>query len=206
MTATATTPERARTAALTRPAAMELAATEYRRFIELLESLRPADWKRPTDCSEWDVHAMAAHALGMAEMAASIREQRRQVKAATKRGGTHIDALTALQVEERIHLGPAELIARLRRTAPKAVRGRRLTPALIRRLTFPQRQTVGGREETWTIGFLVDVILTRDPWMHRVDIVRATGGIHDLTADHDGVLVDDIAREWAHRHGRPLKK
>lgn len=58
--------------------------------------------------------------------------------------------------------------------------------------------------ETWTVGYLVDVILTRDPWMHRVDIARATGVPLDLTADHDGVLVDDVVRDWGRRHGRSV--
>jgi hypothetical protein len=47
----------------------------------------------------------------------------------------------------------------------------------------------------------VDVILTRDPWMHRLDIARAVGLDPELTADHDGVLV----AEWAQRHGSPYR-
>jgi hypothetical protein len=48
------------------------------------------------------------------------------------------------------------------------------------------------------------VILTRDPWMHRIDISRATGALPVLTPEHDGVLVDDVVREWARRHGQPF--
>jgi hypothetical protein len=66
-------------------------------------------------------------------------------------------------------------------------------------------QTVGGTDEDWTLGFLVDVILTRDPWMHRVDLCRAVGAVPLLTPDHDGVLVDDVVREWAGRHGQPCR-
>jgi hypothetical protein len=54
------------------------------------------------------------------------------------------------------------------------------------------------------LGFLSDVIMTRDPWMHRADLAQATGAPMALTADHDGVLVDDVVREWAARHGRPF--
>jgi len=68
---------------------------------------------------------------------------------------------------------------------------------------MPVLQQVGGREEAWTIGYLIDVILTRDPWMHRADIARATGTDLVLTAEHDGVLVADVAAEWAARHGQP---
>jgi uncharacterized protein (TIGR03083 family) len=53
------------------------------------------------------------------------------------------------------------------------------------------------------MGYLVDVILTRDTWMHRSDIARAVGRDMTLTADHDGVIVADVAAEWAQRHGQP---
>ena len=39
--------------------------------------------------------------------------------------------------------------------------------------------------------------------MHRVDITRATGVPMRATAEHEGVLVDDVVREWADRHGSP---
>jgi hypothetical protein len=114
-----------------------------------------------------------------------------------------IDALTALQVEERAGMTPAQITARFAARAPRAARARRRTPGFIRRRAMPVLQQVGGREEAWTIGYLIDVILTRDPWMHRADIARATGTDLVLTAEHDGVLVADVAAEWAARHGQP---
>jgi hypothetical protein len=57
--------------------------------------------------------------------------------------------------------------------------------------------------ERWTFGYLIDVILTRDTWMHRSDIADATGQPMTLTVDHDGLLIADVAVEWATRHGRP---
>ena len=200
---TITAPTTPRAAALSRDTAMRLAATEYQRFLDLLRALRPGDWATPTDCPGWDVRAMAAHALGMVELAASVREQRRQMKLARGRGGAFIDALTGLQVDERRDMTPEQIIARFAVRAPKAARGRRRTPGFIRRRAMPVPQAVGGRDEAWTIGFLVDTILTRDPWMHRADICRATGADHVLTADHDGVLVADVVAEWAARHGQP---
>src|SRR5215469_2378501 len=98
---TVTAPSRPRAAALRRDVAMRLAATEYQRFAEMLRALRPGDWAKPTECPGWDVRAMAAHALGMVEMAASIRESGRQVRLARRRGGVFVDALTGLQVDER---------------------------------------------------------------------------------------------------------
>ncbi len=55
-----------------------------------------------------------------------------------------------------------------------------------------------------TLGFLVDTIMNRDFWMHRVDLARATGNELVLTADHDGVVVADVV-EWARAHGRPFR-
>lgn len=39
--------------------------------------------------------------------------------------------------------------------------------------------------------------------MHRSDIALATGRPQQLSADHDGLIVDDAVREWAGRHGQP---
>ncbi|MFI0349947.1 maleylpyruvate isomerase family mycothiol-dependent enzyme [Actinomadura sp. 9N407] len=200
---TTSTREAPRAAALPHGTAMRMAATEYRRWVDLLRSLRAEDWTRPTECPGWDVRAVASHVLGMVDIAASYREQRRQIKLARGRGGVFIDELTALQVEERAGMAPGQIVEGLAARAPKAARRRRLTPGFVRgrRLDPPQR--VGDRDEPWTIGYLFDVILTRDPWMHRVDVVRATGAEHVLTADHDGVLVADVVAEWADRHGQP---
>jgi uncharacterized protein (TIGR03083 family) len=196
---------RPRTSTLERATLIRLAATEYERFAALLRGLTAEDWTRPTECPGWDVRAMASHALGMAEMAASIREGSRQQNAAKKRGGVFIDALTALQVEERSHLTPMQLTDRFLVVGPRAARARRRTPGLIRRRRMPVQQAVGGHLETWTLGYLIDTILTRDPWMHRIDISRATGEPLNLSADHDGILVGDVAQEWAIRHGKPCR-
>jgi hypothetical protein len=63
------------------------------------------------------------------------------------------------------------------------------------------RHSIGPR----TIGYLVDTILTRDTWMHRIDIARAIGTPPALTHDHDGALVADVVTEWAGRHGKPYQ-
>lgn len=194
--------------ALDRPRAMQLAATEYDRFIDLLRSLRPEDWAKPTECEAWDVRAVAAHLLGMVEMAASVWEQGRQNRRAKarheQRGGLFIDALTGLQVDERAGMTAEQIVDRLAARVPKAAKGRRRAPGFIRRRQLPVLQDVAGQAEAWTFGYLIDIILTRDPWMHRVDISRATGAQLVLTPEHDGVLVGDVVDEWAARHGRPF--
>jgi uncharacterized protein (TIGR03083 family) len=204
MTMTKQAETRPRVPQLDRDTAMRLAATEYQRVVGLLSSLQPADWSKPTDCSGWDVRAMAGHLLGMAEMAASIRENIRQLRAARRRGGELLDALTALQVDERASLSADELVARFTTMAPKAAIGRRRAPSFVRRRTMSDTQLVGDDRERWTFGYLIDVILTRDPWMHRIDLVRATGAEHVVTDEHDQLIVDDLVSEWADRHGQPF--
>jgi uncharacterized protein (TIGR03083 family) len=190
-----------RRSALDREVAMRLAATEYDRFLDMLRSLSPEDWTRPTDCPAWDVSEMVAHNLGMAELAASPQEGARQNEVAHRRGGVFIDALTGLQVEERRDMTPDELIERYAEVGPLAAQGRRGAPAEVLATTDPRVWIVNGEPEHWEVGFLVDTILTRDTWMHRVDIARATRRDLVLTPDHDGVIVADVVTEWAGRHG-----
>ena len=192
--------------ALARPLALRLAATEYDRCAEAFRSLQPEQWTAQTDCPAWNVRQMAAHMLGMAEMAASMRENLRQQRLASRitgqTGGIYIDALTQLQVDERADWAPDRITERFLARAPKAVAGRRRAPSFVRRRTMPQLTAVNGAQEPWTFGYLIDIILTRDPWMHRLDISRATGTPLRLTADHDGTIVADVVAEWADRHGK----
>ncbi len=184
---------------LDRETATRLARTEYERVAVQLEQLRPEQWSAPTDCPQWDVRSMAGHMLGMIQMVSEIPEMIRQQLAAKRRvkrdGSIMIDALTALQVEKNADLTTAELIEQVRRLAPKAVKARRRAPGLVRRQTMPDQ------DEWWTMGYLFDVILTRDPFLHRVDIAQATGVAMTVTAEHEGLIVDDVVAEWADRHG-----
>lgn len=203
-TLTTTAPAtRPRVSTLTRTSLEQLAVTEYTRFLELLRSLDGPDWTLPTECSPWDVRALATHVLGMAEMSATARETIRQNFAAWRRGGAFIDALTGLQVEERRSLSPEAIVTRFTSAAPRGARGRARTPNFVRRRRIPMDQAVGDAMEPWTVGYLVETILTRDVWMHRVDLSRAVGKPISLTADHDGVLVGDVVAEWATRHQQP---
>ena len=204
MSAVTTARPSTRAAVLDRATAMHLAATEYGRFADLLRTLRPDDWTRPTECSAWDVRAMAGHALGMAQMVAALPAFVAQNAGAARAGGG-IDALTSLQVRKTAQLSPDELVEKFRVVGPRAVRGRRRLARALGRLPLPEVQVVGGQRERWTFGFLFDVVLTRDTWMHRADISRAVGRPMELTPEHDGVLVADVVAEWAQRHGRPYR-
>jgi uncharacterized protein (TIGR03083 family) len=194
-----------RRSTLDRDMAMRLASAEYARVSDVFDALTPAQWAAPTNCPPWDVRQMASHVLGMAEIAASPLEQRRQMRAAGRRGGDFVESLCDVQLEKHAQETPDEIKGAWKRTVPRAARGRRMIPGFMRRRAMPQMQVVNGAEEAWSVGFLTETILTRDPWMHRFDIAAATGVKPKLTADHDGVILDDLAREWAARHGQPVR-
>jgi uncharacterized protein (TIGR03083 family) len=184
--------------------AMVLAADEFVRTVDLLRQLRADDWQRQTVCDQWDVRAMVAHMLGMAEAQASFRQFIHDFRAANKRaGGKMIDAMTATQVGERADLTTAELVHRFVAVVPRAVRARRRVPAPMRS-AVRIRQDPPFDAERWPYGFLVDTVFTRDPWIHRLDISRAIDREMQLTPEHDGRLVADVVAEWARRHGRPF--
>ncbi|QZY28408.1 maleylpyruvate isomerase family mycothiol-dependent enzyme [Nocardioides coralli] len=190
-----------------RPRAMHEAQEAYRRFAKACAALDAEQWARPTDCTGWDVRTLAGHVLGAMRAAASMREmtsQQREIKQRVRRdGGTETDVMTAVQVDRTADLSVAELVAELRSLVGPAARGRRRTPAPLRRwATFPVE--VPGLTERWTLGYLVDIVLTRDAWLHRIDLARAVGTETETTAEHDGWVVAGVAHEWLERHGQPV--
>ncbi len=56
-----------------------------------------------------------------------------------------------------------------------------------------------------SFGELNRITYTRDAWLHRTDIARATGRDPRLVPDVDGRLVEDVVAEWAQRHRRPFE-
>lgn len=187
--------------------AEQLAVAEYRRVAEQLRGLARDDWAKPTACPLWDVRAVAGHTAGMLATFTGYRTLMRTMNTATKTakraGGPVIDAMTAKQVADHADLSTADLIAKIDAVGPRAAHWRATRPAPFRRM--PIKQEVGGTEETWRLGYLLDIILTRDPWMHRVDVAQATGHPMELTPEHDGRIVADVVAEWARRHGQPFE-
>ena len=181
-----------------------LATAEYRRLFEFLRSLDDDDWERQTVCDDWTVRLMVAHLLGAAESNASFFESMRQLRAGKKVArqmeAEDIDGINAVQVEQRRHLSPTELVDRLEAVAPRAIAGRKRTPGLARRMSIPT-----GVGYDMKMGHLMDRVFTRDQWMHRIDIAAATGRDLQLTAAHDGRIVEDVVLEWAQRHGEPFE-
>ncbi|MDP9101087.1 MAG: maleylpyruvate isomerase family mycothiol-dependent enzyme [Actinomycetota bacterium] len=185
--------------------AMDLADADYDRMLSLVDGLEGPDWTQPTDCAGWDVKAMLGHLLGMLELQADPEDRMRQLKLATEEaeqsGRLRLDALTALQVREHAQLSIDEVRAELHVAAPRGLAARRAMPAEFRATPYdPQLPGFSG----WTFGYLFDVIHTRDPWLHRIDITRATGHELDLSASHDGRIVADVVAEWSRAHAQPF--
>ena len=152
---------------------------------------------------------LVGHVVGAMRSAASMRElvsQQREIKQRVRtRGGNEVDHMTQVQIDRTADLDPAALIAECRALVTPAATGRRRTPAPMRRF-FSFRVQMGETiDETWRLGYLVDTILTRDAWLHRIDLGRAVGAEPVLTADHDGRIVADVVAEWARRHDRPYR-
>jgi uncharacterized protein (TIGR03083 family) len=191
---------------LTHHEAMNLQQHELERTLRMLRSLDGEAWSTPTDCPAWDIRAMYQHVLGACEAGASMREnvhQLRRGRAYRKQHGGPLEAaLSEVQVRERADLSPAQVVEQLAAIAPKTVRGRSRTPALVR--NHAKMAVDGPVHETWRIGYLIDTIYLRDLWMHRVDSAHALGQPLELGADHDGRIVADVVAEWARRHGQPF--
>jgi uncharacterized protein (TIGR03083 family) len=183
--------------------AMLLAAAEYDRLLSLVDTLSDSDWVSPTACIGWTVKDILGHIVGMLELQADPSELRRQVSTAAQlaasSGRFRLDEMTALQVREHDHLNPTALADALHQAAPRGLAARAALPA-DRRATPYDPELPG--EHGWTIGYLFDVIHTRDPWLHRIDICRAIGREPVLSAEHDGRLIANVVADWAPRHGQ----
>ncbi len=181
--------------------AMALAATEYGRFTDVLRGLDPGDWAASTVCDGWDVAAMVAHVLGAAEANASMRENAHQMRLGRRVQrelglGHVVHGANEVQIRERRALGPEGLVERWERAVPRALKGRRRFPPFLRPVRIPFEEPLGKRP----LAYLMDIVYTRDVWMHRVDICRATGHHLELTPAHDGRMVADMVADWAHTH------
>jgi uncharacterized protein (TIGR03083 family) len=190
---------------MARDVAARLALVEYDRLLDVLRQMDAQDWRRQTDCPAWNVRDMAGHVVGMARMAATLRETLRQDRIARKAGGSYIDALTDLQVREQADVDTDALLDRFADVGPRAAKARATMPRLLRRMPLRVPQIVGDHLERWSNAYLVDVILTRDTWMHRMDITRAVDDAPELSADHDGHIVADVVDEWSERHQQPYR-
>jgi uncharacterized protein (TIGR03083 family) len=179
---------------LTKEEAGQLARVELGRVIDLLEQLAGEDWEQATDCTEWNVKQMAAHLSGACAGHASWGEFRRQyvTNPHMKLREDKIHGVNRRQVIDRAGQAPAEHIAELKAVGERAIRTRQRIPGIIRAIRAPL-QPLG----VVPVRYLLDTIYTRDQWMHRMDICRATGHDMHMTHAHDGRLMDLVAADMA---------
>ena len=196
---TTTTPVRAADLDQTpRARAAGVLAEQARAFAAELRALGTDDWRRETDCTGWDVRAVAAHVAGALEDGARLRVLLRHLRQARRRppGTPEVDAINDAQIADRSGVDGPAIAAEVERLAPLAARARRRMPGLVRGRQVGSDDLPPGA----TLGYLFDVIYPRDLWMHRVDVARAVGGpLRPTDGEREVVaqVVRDLARFWS---------
>jgi uncharacterized protein (TIGR03083 family) len=179
--------------------AYRLLQIELERLLALVETLDPDDWSQPTACTEWNVRSMLAHQAGGYASGTGYMEMLRQYSKRPKTGQLPEDAVNEFQLQERADRSPAELIAELRRVGPVAIRKWAYQFRLFKLISIPH--PVSGK---LPMRHLMWVIHSRDTWMHRLDICRATGREFEQTRDHDGRIAELVMLDVADTLKRKL--
>lgn len=178
---------------------------EYAALTATVDALTHDDWARPTDCEGWTIRHMVAHLAGSAECSARppalIRHYGYALWHSRKDLATFVDHMCVSQIASRERLSDPELAADLRRWASDAPAKLEATPGLLRRRPFP---AAAGGPRGVRMSWFLDVINTRDVWLHRVDLARALGQPRPTTvADQEAVaqVIRDLDTDWS---GPPL--
>jgi uncharacterized protein (TIGR03083 family) len=158
-----------------RPTARRHRDAEIQAWHELMEKLHGTDWQRRTVCDEWDVADVVGHLCGQAEdvirpWAFPLRDRR------AKRVYPDVPLLDAhmlVQADDHRGTAPAELRARFDRLWAKATRTISRNPGLIRRMKV-KIEGIPGFDKL-DLGYIQDILLPRDLWMHRDDVCQAVG-------------------------------
>lgn len=182
----------------TRAFAPALAQAEYAALLAALRALPARAWSAPTDCTGWAVREVVAHVAGAAEESARFPVMARHYGYAMlrERHRPLVDSVNDRQLADRRGRSAEQLIDEVEALAPRAVLARQRLPSLVRRVPLPQS---AGALPGDTLGYLNDVVYTRDIWMHRIDIARATGtAMPASTAEPEVVaqIVRDLSRAW----------
>jgi uncharacterized protein (TIGR03083 family) len=170
--------------------AYSLMVTQLEKFISLVKTLSPEDWSKPTACTLWNVRDILAHQAGGYASGKGYWEMIRQYARIPKAGQLPEDAVNELQLRERANCSPDQLITELEQVGPAAVRNWAYGFHLMKAVAIPH--AVAG---TLSLRYLMWVIHSRDTWMHRLDICRATGRTFEPSAGQDRRLVALIVRD-----------
>ncbi|MEI8410092.1 MULTISPECIES: maleylpyruvate isomerase family mycothiol-dependent enzyme [unclassified Kribbella] len=148
---------------------------ELQAWHDMLASIEGTEWQRRTVCDAWDVADIAGHLTGQAEDVIKPWSFPRRFRKGKRvyPGVPRFDAHMMVQADEHRGTPPAELRATFDRTWAKATRAISRNPELIRRATM----NVEGLP--MTLGYIRDILLARDLWMHRDDVCQALGRSFD---------------------------
>jgi uncharacterized protein (TIGR03083 family) len=179
--------------------AYQLMQTAFERFMHLIESLEEEDWKKPTACTAWNVHDMVAHQAGGYTSGVGYREMLRQYSRIPKPGQLPEDMINALQVGERADMSPADLIRELNQVGPSAIHNWAYGFRALKWIVLPH--AIGG---FISMRHLMWVVHSRDTWMHRLDICRATDRPFEQTREHDGRIIELVVLDTARKLNKSL--
>ncbi len=180
--------------------AHSLLVTALDRLLELVEKFGPEDWAKPTACTAWNVRDMVAHQAGGYASGASYRELIRQLSGKPGPGQLPEDKVNEIQLRDRADKSPAELIDELRRVGPIGCHNWAYGFGVLKLVSIPH--PVVGR---LSLRHLMWVIHSRDTWMHRLDLCRATGQPFEQTAEHDGRIAALVMRDVAKALARKIQ-
>jgi uncharacterized protein (TIGR03083 family) len=186
--------------AMTRDEGAAASSADLSATLALLRQLGDDDWSRPTDCPGWNVADVVAHMVGQYQELARFFTMVRRLRLGhrTYPDRSRLDAHNQQQVDDLTGLAPAELVEAMERFGPRGIRGRRRIPGFVRRmrvtLMFPDAVL-----PDYSLGYMLDVLGPRDPWMHRIDIATATVAPWEPSPADQAIIsqvVRDLGRAW----------
>ena len=189
---------------ITADEAFSLMQVSFERFMKVIELLNTDDWTKPTACTDWNVHDIVAHQAGGYVSGTNYKEMFRLIRLYTSKvgpGRLPEDTVNEFQVKERADKSPTELITELRQVGPIAIQNWAYRFRLIKPIVTSH--PTGGVK---SLRYFMWIIHSRDTWMHRLDICRATGRRFEQTREHDGrineLAVLDLAQSLKNKLGK----
>ncbi|WP_165956585.1 maleylpyruvate isomerase family mycothiol-dependent enzyme [Kribbella antibiotica] len=160
---------------------------------DLLAAIHGTEWQRRTVCDEWDVADIAGHLIGQAEdVIRPLSFPRRLRKAKRTYPSTpKFDAHMMVQADEHRGTPPAVLRSTFDRTWSKATKRITSNPALIRRISMAMDEFP---DFSLNLGYIQDILLARDLWMHRDDVCQALDRPFDA-GPYGAELVAQVMRD-----------
>ncbi|MGW6280739.1 maleylpyruvate isomerase family mycothiol-dependent enzyme [Kribbella sp. NPDC055071] len=149
---------------------------ELQAWHDLLASVEGDEWHRRTVCDAWDVADIAGHLIGQAEDVITPWSFPRRFRKSKRvyPDAPRFDAHMMIQADEHRGTPPAELRTSFDTRWAKATRKISSEPQLIRRFSMQVEDN-----PRMSLGYIRDILLARDLWMHRDDVCQALGRSFD---------------------------